>query len=227
MDLLISAINLSLKLEMKDSSPQSVFQIIQRFFKVVFDFKFESDYSQYLENAQQFFIPGKKRKEQFFTSEVHEGLKEWVSLYMLSYLKSIETVEEKEYQFMKPLLFNLISMSCKLAQSEIVNLKVVGIQMLSQVISMFRYSVEKIGDEDSDDERKGSVAKGPLLLEIYEAQIHSVIRVGLQDVFVSFVFSKDLLFLTEQFLQWGICKDESVKQKTIEQLMAIMIPKEQ
>ena len=86
--------------------------------------------------------------------------------------------------------------------------------MLSQVIEIFKDTVERLGDEDEEDsdENKQTNAKmgkqkppsGPLLLEQYEAQIHSVIRSSLQEPLQSFMYMKELCRLTEQFLTLGI-----------------------
>ena len=51
--------------------------------------------------------------------------------------------------------------------------------MLSQVVEIFKDTVETIGDVDSDEDADQAAAKGPLLLEQYEAQFHSVIRSSL------------------------------------------------
>jgi hypothetical protein len=102
--------------------------------------------------------------------------------------------------------------------------RVQGIRLLSLVIDLFKNVVEKIGDDDSDeDTNHNNQQKGPLLLEVYEANIHSIIRVNLQDQLQSCLFSTDLLHLVSQFLTLGICTDESVKVKTLEQLQSIFV----
>lgn len=83
------------------------------------------------------------------------------------------------------------------------------------MIQIFKHTVERLGDEDSDDD-KAQQASGPLLLEQYEAQIHSVIRSSLQDQLQSFLYAKELYRLIEQFLTLGICTDDHVISKTIE-----------
>lgn len=84
---------------------------------------------------------------------------------------------------------------------------------------MFKKTVEKIGDDDSDDDQ--AAMKHPLLLEQYEAQIHSLIRSSLQDQLKSFLYSSEIYHLIDQFLTLGICLDDGVKNKIIEQLCQI------
>ena len=43
--------------------------------------------------------------------------------------------------------------------------KKLGVKMISQVIEIFKTTVESIGDEDSDEDTKQVQKKGPLLLE--------------------------------------------------------------
>lgn len=72
----------------------------------------------------------------------------------------------------------MVTLSFKITQKDQVMFKKLGVKLLSQIIEIFKTTVENIGDEDSDDDSK-QVNKGPLLLEQYEAQIHSVIRSSL------------------------------------------------
>ena len=53
--------------------------------------------------------------------------------------------------------------------------------MMSQVINIFKDTEERLGDDDDSDDDKGHQEARSLLLEQYEAQIHSVIRSSLQD----------------------------------------------
>tara|TARA_B110000285_G_C15077700_1_gene591696 strand:- start:1250 stop:1438 length:189 start_codon:yes stop_codon:yes gene_type:complete len=62
-----------------------------------------------------------------------------------------------------------------------VKFKKIGVEMMSQVINIFKDTEERLGDDDDSDDDKGQQEARPLLLEQYEAQIHSVIRSSLQD----------------------------------------------
>jgi hypothetical protein len=110
-----------------------------------------------------------------------EGVLMQVSSYFCAYLRTIGGLET-EFSFLKSQLFNLVTLSCKMVQRDQLEFKKIGVCMLSQVVTLFRHCVEKVGDEDSEDDAGGSeAAKGPLLLEIYVAHIHSVVRTCLQD----------------------------------------------
>lgn len=98
---------------------------------------------------------------------------------------------------LKTHLYSLVTLSFKITQRDQVAFKRLGVKMLSQVIEIFKDTVERIGDEDSDEDAAKAAAKGPLLLEQYEAQIHSVIRSSLQNQLQSFMFSSELLRLIQ------------------------------
>ena len=59
--------------------------------------------------------------------------------------------------------------------------KKIGVEMMSQVINIFKDTEERFGDDDDSNDDKGQQEVRLLLLEQYEAQIHSVIRSSLQD----------------------------------------------
>ena len=83
-----------------------------------------------------------------------------------------------------------------MTQRDLVKFKKLGVQMMSRVIEIFKDTVERLGDDDSDEDKPQKPA-GPLLLEQYEAQIHSVIRSSLQDQLKSFLYAKELYRLIE------------------------------
>ena len=51
--------------------------------------------------------------------------------------------------------------------------------MMSQIIQIFKDTEERLGDDEDSDDNGAQQASRPLLLEQYEAQIHSVIRSSL------------------------------------------------
>ena len=68
-----------------------------------------------------------------------------------------------------------------MTQKDLVEFKKLGVKMMSQVIEIFKNTHEN-DDEDSDEDTNNKKKNtGPLLLEQYEAQIHSIIRSSLQD----------------------------------------------
>jgi len=84
-------------------------------------------------------------------------------------------------KFLKQHLYELITLSFKLTQRDQVKFKKIGVEMMSQVIHIFKDTEERLGDDEDSDDDKGQQEARPLLLEQYEAQIHSVIRSSLQD----------------------------------------------
>jgi len=189
-------------------------------------FRYSSEYEDFQENPSSVHHDF----DQPFWEDLHEETLLEYAHFFYTYLLQIDSNTTMD---LKSHLYNLVTLSFKVTQRDLVAFKKLGVQMLSQVIEIFKDTVEKLGDEEDSDEndamneRTGGkkAPSGPLLLEQYEAQIHSVIRSSLQEPLQSFMYMKELGKLTQQFLTLGICQDEHVKQKAIEQLQDIYVSK--
>ena len=69
---------------------------------------------------------------------------------------------------LKTHLFTLITSCYKITQRDRPEFKKIGIKLLSQIINLFKNTIERLGDDDSDEDVR-KAAQGPLLLEQYEA----------------------------------------------------------
>ena len=103
------------------------------------------------------------------------------------------------------LLYTMLTLCFKVAQRDTVKFKKLGLRMLSTVIDTFKHTYEKLGDDDDEDDPESApVKQGPLILEQYEALIHSCIRSCMKDRLQSFLYSSELYTLIQQFLTLGI-----------------------
>ena len=194
--------------------------------KDMMQFRYSSEYEGFQENPSSVHHDF----DQPFWQDMHEETLLEYAHFFYTYLLQINSNTKMD---LKSHLYNLVTLSFKVTQRDLVAFKKLGVQMLSQVIEIFKDTVEKLGDEEDSDEndqrneRAGNTKApgGPLLLEQYEAQIHSVIRSSLQEPLQSFMYMKELGRLTEQFLTLGICQDDHIKQKAIEQLQDIYVSK--
>jgi hypothetical protein len=87
---------------------------------------------------------------------------------------------------LKKYLGQLISLSFSIISDDSQLLKRAGFSLINVIVKLFSKSIEKIGDEDEEEESESLEKKrlkeyleNPLLLEQFEAQLFSIIRQNL------------------------------------------------
>jgi len=171
--------SLALKQELSASlllSSEDGFKHLIEYLRIMTSWQYSDAYYCYQDTPSPNFLHDESA--QFFWEDLHEQTTFQYANFFFSYLRQLQS-KDIEPMNLKAHLYSLVTLSFKITQRDQVFFKRLGVQMLSQVVEIFKDTVERIGDADSDEEAEKAAAKGPLLLEQYEAQIHSVIRSSL------------------------------------------------
>ena len=144
--------SLALKIELSRSiknSPEDAFKNSIQYLKHLSGWRFVPEYEFFQETPQQDFNPF----EQLFTEDLHDQILLQYSSFFYSYMKQIKG-DQIESLNLKSYLFNLVTLSFKITQKDQVMFKKLGVKMLSQVIEIFKTTVESLGDDDSDEDSR-------------------------------------------------------------------------
>ncbi|CDW72650.1 heat repeat-containing protein 5b [Stylonychia lemnae] len=154
---------------------------------------------------------------------INEKVRFFVSKVFKSYLKLYGTVDNADSKYdLKKHLGSLISLGFSIISDDSSILKRVGFSIIITIVKLFKFSIEKIGDDDDDPSNQMDVYQNnPLLLEQYEAQIFSIIRqnmnIAQSKLIDPFIVMKNFK-LIYHFLTIPICRDPSIIGKIIQSL---------